>query len=99
MEDQEAIINSKEQILELCKNGTSIYSAKIWRQKLRATANPRVATVSEMTTIMEEVPVYKASIEDISKALRSKPSIKLQDARQSLPTQVKMFAHLFADDA
>lgn len=46
---------------------------------------------------METVPVCRATIEDISKALREKPRLTLEKARLRLPEQVKDFAHLFAD--
>ncbi|KAI0992082.1 hypothetical protein K3495_g16104, partial [Podosphaera aphanis] len=52
-----------------------------------------------MTTMMKEVPVCKASLADINKALRLKPRVSLEEARNRLPTQVKDFAYLFADDS
>lgn len=99
LEDQDAVIHSKEQRLELRKGNISVYSAKVWRQKLRKAVNPKVTSLADMTCLMKEVPVCKASIEDINKALRSKSSLTLEEAQKSLPLQVKNFAHLFADDA
>ena len=46
---------------------------------------------------MKEVPVARASLEDISKGLKSKPSMTLDSVRNQLPEQVRKFAHLFAD--
>ena len=99
LEDQDGVIHSKDQLLELRKGGILIHSARIWRQKLRKTANPKLTTPSEMALIMKETPVFKASIEDINKALRSKPNLTLEEARNSLPMQVRDYAHLFADNA
>lgn len=84
LEDQDGVIHSKNQILELRKGGISIHSAKIWRQKLRRTANPKLTTASHMALMMKEIPVCKASIEDINKALRSKPNLTLKEAQDSL---------------
>ena len=47
--------------------------------------------------MIKEVPVAKASLEDINKALRSKPILTEDSVRNRLPEQVKEFAHLFTD--
>ncbi|KAI0997702.1 hypothetical protein K3495_g10488 [Podosphaera aphanis] len=48
---------------------------------------------------MGSIPVCKATIQDISKALRGKPSLTVEQARERLPDQVKDFVHLFTDDS
>ena len=48
--------------------------------------------------MVKSIPVCKASLEDINKALRVKPPMTLDEARQLLPEKVKDFAHLFADN-
>lgn len=97
LEDQDAIIHSKEQKLELRKGGKVIYSAKIWRQKLRNVATPKVTSATAMVSIIKEVPVCKVSLDDINKALRSKPRLTLNEARERLPEEIRDYAHLFAD--
>ncbi|KAI0994789.1 hypothetical protein K3495_g13393, partial [Podosphaera aphanis] len=99
LEDQDALIHSKEQRLELRKNGGSIFSAKRWRQNFRHVARPIHSSAKEMTSMMANVPVCRATIEDISKALREKPKLTREDVRKRLPDQIKDFAHLFADDS
>lgn len=98
LEDQDAIIHSKEQKLELRKGGKFIYSAKVWRQKLRNVANPKVTSASVMVSMIKQVPICRTSLENINKALRDKPRLSLEEARNRLPEQVKDFAHLFADN-
>lgn len=98
LEDQDAVIHSKEQRLELRRFGGSVCSVERWRQNLRSVARPRNVPIKIMTTMLEEVPVCKATIEDISKALRIKSSLSVEQARDRLPVQIKDFAHLFADD-
>ena len=98
LEDQDAIIHSKEQKLELRKGGRFIYSARVWRQRLRNIPRPRVTPATVMASIIKEVPICKISLEDINKALRSKPRLTLQEVRQRLPNQIIDYAHLFADD-
>ena len=98
LEDEDAIIHSKEQKLELRTNGKFIYSAKIWRQKLRRIAKPKVTSVSVMASMIKQVPICKVSLEDINKALRSKPQVTVNEARKRLPEQIKEYAHLFSDD-
>ncbi|KAI1005245.1 hypothetical protein K3495_g2967 [Podosphaera aphanis] len=44
------------------------------------------------------IPVCRASIEDISKALRVKPRLSKESAHLRLPNEIKDFAHIFADD-
>ncbi|KAI0992139.1 hypothetical protein K3495_g16047, partial [Podosphaera aphanis] len=51
-----------------------------------------------MASMIETVPICRASLEDISKALRDKPDLSVQNARDRLPEEVKKFAHLFADN-
>lgn len=97
LEDQDAIIHSKEQKLELRKGGKFVYSAKIWRQKFRNVATPKVTPASVMVSLIEEVPICKVSLDDINKALRCKPRLTATEARERLPEQVRDFAHLFAD--
>ncbi|KAI0998518.1 hypothetical protein K3495_g9677 [Podosphaera aphanis] len=55
LEDQDAIIHSKEQRLNLQKNGFVIYSVKRWRQELRNVVRPRVATVDVMRDMCSEI--------------------------------------------
>lgn len=43
------------------------------------------------------VPICRASLEDIRKALRGKSSVTVEQARDRLPNEVKDFAHLFTD--
>lgn len=98
LEDQDAVIHSREQRLELRKQNGSVYSAKQWRENFRNVANPKNSSAKEMASLIGNVPVCKATIEDIGKALRGKPKLTLDEARSRLPDQVKDFAHLFADD-
>lgn len=72
LEDQDAIIHAKEQRLDLQKDGGRIFSVKQWRQKLRHVARPRLASVEVITSMVKSVPICKASLEDINKALRAK---------------------------
>ncbi|KAI1006055.1 hypothetical protein K3495_g2161 [Podosphaera aphanis] len=51
-----------------------------------------------MASLIGNVPVCKATIEDVGKALRGKPKLTLDEARTRLPDQVEDFARLFADD-
>ena len=97
LEDQDAVLHAKEQRLELRKKGGSVYSVKRWRDALRNIPRLRVATAAKITSLIKEVPVAKASLEDINKALRSKPIVTEDSVRNRLPEQVKEFAHLFAD--
>ena len=99
LEDQDAVIHSREQRLELRKNGGSIYSVKRWRHGMRNVARPRYTSVNVLTSMADTVPICKASLEDISKALRGKPTVTINQARDRLPGPVKDFAHIFADDA
>ncbi|KAI0992597.1 hypothetical protein K3495_g15588, partial [Podosphaera aphanis] len=99
LEDQDAVIYSIEQRLELRKSGGSIFSSRKWRQNLGNIARPRCTPVKAMVAMIESVPVCKATLEDISKALRPKPKLTIGQARERLPEQVKDFAHLFADSS
>ncbi|KAI0992682.1 hypothetical protein K3495_g15503, partial [Podosphaera aphanis] len=51
-----------------------------------------------MSAMVKQIPVCKASLEDINKALRTKPCLTTEEAKSRLPEPVKEFAHLFADD-
>ncbi|KAI0994459.1 hypothetical protein K3495_g13722 [Podosphaera aphanis] len=97
--DQDAVIYSIEQKLELRKSGGCIFSSRKWRQNLGNIARPRCTLVKAMVAMIESVPVCKATLEDISKALRPKPKLTIGQAREHLPEQVKDFAHLFADSS
>lgn len=97
LEDQDAIIHSKEQRLELKRSGGSIYSINLWRHKLRNVARPKVTTIEVISEMIKTVPVCKASIEDISKALRPKQMVTMEDVKSRLPEEIKDFAHLFTD--
>ena len=92
------MIHSREQRLELRRQGVSICSVERWRQDLRNIARPRNVPVQTMATMVGTVPVCKATLEDISKTLRGKSRLSVKQARDRLPDQVKDFAHLFADD-
>lgn len=98
LEDQDAVIHSKEQRLELRKFGTSVYSVKCWRQKFTGVKDPKAASMNMMSSLVKAIPVCKASLEDVNKALRTKPSLILDEVRARLPKEVTDFAHLFADD-
>ncbi|KAI0991039.1 hypothetical protein K3495_g17148, partial [Podosphaera aphanis] len=56
-------------------------------------------SVKELAVMLGTVPVCKASIEDISKALRPKNTLSIEDARERLPPEIRDFAHIFADDS
>lgn len=99
LEDQDAVIHSKEQRLELRKSGGSVYSARRWRQKLGGIKEPKNVTVETLSCLENGVTVCKASLEDINKALRTKPCLKLSEARDRLPDPLKKFARLFSDDS
>ena len=48
--------------------------------------------------MIKSIPICRASLENINKALRIKPKLSLENARNHLPYQVKDFAHLFSDN-
>ena len=98
LEEEDAVIHSKEQRLELKRKNWSIYSFGRWRQELRSVERPRCVSAGIMVSMMERVPVCKATLEDISKALQVKPKLTIEEARLRLPEQVRDFAHLFADE-
>ena len=98
LEDQDAVIHSKEQRLELRRYGGSVCSVERWQHNFKDVARPRNVPIKKITTMLEKVPVCKATLEDISKALRGKTNLSIEQAQNRLPTQVKDFAHLFADD-
>lgn len=52
-----------------------------------------------MALMMKPIPVCKASIEEINKALRSKPKLTLNKAQDSFPIQVRDYAHIFVGNA
>lgn len=95
LEDQDATIHAREQRLHLGKLGGSIYSVKRWRQEFRNIPRPRIASVEVIKSMIRTIPICRASLDDINKALRTKPSVTLEEARRRLPDQVKEFAHLF----
>lgn len=98
IEDQDVIIHSKDQKIRLRKLGIYVQSARRWGENFKGGSKPKATTVKELTDMIRTVPVCKASLEDINKALRPKPQLSLQEARNRLPSQIKDFAHLFADD-
>ena len=98
LEDQDAVVHSKDQRLELRKQKFSINSVRRWRQNLRNVARPKYTTAEAMAFMVDTVPVFKASLEDVSKALRDKPKLSVEQAKSRLPDQVKDFARLFADE-
>ena len=99
LEDQDALIHAKDQKLELKKNGAWILSVNRWENDLSSIVKPQHTSVNTIASMANEVPVCRASIEDISKALRGKPRLSIEEARLRLPDQVKDFAHLFADSS
>ena len=99
LEDQDAVIHSKEQRLELRKSGGSVYSARRWRHNLKGIKEPECSPVEALSFMEKEVPVFKASLDDINKALRTKPCLKISEAQDRLPGPVKNFARLFSDDS
>ena len=98
LEDQDAVIHAREQFLHLRKINRRIFSLKRWRQELRNIARPKVASINVIKEIVKTLPVCKASLEDINKALRSKSCLTIEDVKKRQPNQVADFAHLFADD-
>ncbi|KAI0992888.1 hypothetical protein K3495_g15296, partial [Podosphaera aphanis] len=99
LEDQDAVIHAKENRLDLRKSKGYVYSVKRWREEFRNVARPRVTSIETIASMVRSVPVCKASLEDISKALRPKLSLTEEEARERLPKQIRDFAHLFADDS
>lgn len=98
LEDQDAVIHAKEQRLDLRKAGGKIFSVKRWRNELRNVARPRLTSIGIITSMIKSIPICRASLEDINKALRIKPKLSLENAQNHLPDQVKDFAHLFSDN-
>lgn len=47
--------------------------------------------------MIKKMSVCKASLNDINKALCTKPSVTVEQARDELPELVREFAQLFAD--
>lgn len=88
LEDQDALIDSKEQKLELQRSGAVIYSVKRWRQNLKMVSRPRSTPINTISAMLRQVPVCKASLEDINKALRSKASLSIEEARKRHPREV-----------
>ena len=70
LEDQDAIIHSKEQRLDLRKIGHSVSSVQRWRSDFRHISRRRNTTAKDMAALLKTIPVCKATLEDISKALR-----------------------------
>lgn len=98
LEDQDAIIHSKGQKLELRKHNMTICIVRRWRQDLRNVTRSRYASAKTLVSWSKQVPICKVTIEDINKAPRDKPNLSIEEVRDRLPAQVKSFAHLFADD-
>lgn len=98
LEEQDAVIHAKEQRLNLQKSGKSIFSVKRWRNELRNIARPRLASADDIASLMKAVPVCRASLEDINKALREKPQLTIDEVEKRLPKEIKDFAYLFADN-
>lgn len=98
LEDQDAVIHASEKFFHLRKINCRIYSVKRWHQESRNVARPKVASVTVRKEIVKAHPVCKASLEDIKKALRSKSCVTIEDVRIRLPSHIKYFAHLSADD-
>lgn len=73
LEDQDAVIHARKQLLELRKGNQIIFSVRKWRQQLRTVPRPRIASVEMIKEIVKTIPVCRASLEDINKALRTKP--------------------------
>lgn len=98
LEDQDAVIHAREQLLELRKGNHNVYSIKRWRQELRNVSRPKIASVKVINEIVKTIPVCRASLEDINKALRIKPGLTIDEVQKRLPVQVRDFAHMFADN-
>ncbi|KAI0996128.1 hypothetical protein K3495_g12053 [Podosphaera aphanis] len=98
LEDQDAVIHAKEQRLNLRKNGGSIYSVKRWRNQLSNIARPRIASIETIASMVKTIPICKASLDDINKALRPKSKLMMKEAQERLPNEIKDFAHIFAHD-
>ncbi|POS84509.1 hypothetical protein EPUL_002507 [Erysiphe pulchra] len=79
LEDQDALIHSKNQQLELKKNGAWISSVRRWESDLSNIVKPQYTSVDTIALMIDEVPVCRASIEDISKALRGKPRLSIEE--------------------
>ena len=99
LEDQDAIVHSKEQRLDLRKIGGTVSSVRRWRQDVRHMARPRYTITDDLSSMAKDVPVCKATLEDISKALRNKDKLSSVQAELRLPEPIRDFAHLFADDS
>ena len=91
LEDQDVLIHAKEQRLDLRKSGGRVFSVKRWRQELRNVARPRVSSAKDIGSLVKKVPICKATLEDINKALQTKPLATLEDARKRLPEQVRNY--------
>ena len=65
---------------------------------MRGVARPRIASADMMKEMVRKVPICKALLEDINKALRTKPAFTIEEAERRLPAHIKKFAHLFADN-
>lgn len=57
-----------------------------------------IATVNVMSIMVKIIAVCEVSLEEINKALRTKPSLALNEVRAHLLEQLTVFAHLFVDD-
>ncbi|KAI0992903.1 hypothetical protein K3495_g15281, partial [Podosphaera aphanis] len=99
LEDEDAIIHAKEERLELRKKGGCIFNTKRWTEEFETGVLPEITSVNVVASMTSSVPICRASLEDISKALRIKPQLTTDEARSRLPKEIKDFAHLFADDS
>lgn len=98
LEDLDTVIHSKDQKLELKKHGRVIFSIQRSRKDLRNAARPRYISAEYLATMAKTVPTGKVTIEDISKALRGKHSLSVEEAQNQLLEQIRSFALLFADN-
>ncbi|KAI0991588.1 hypothetical protein K3495_g16599, partial [Podosphaera aphanis] len=98
LEDQDAVIHLKEQRLELRKSGGNIFSVERWQQRFKEVEVPKTAPEDVVVSMIRTVPVCRASLTDINKALRTKSKLTIEEACRRLPEQVRDFAHLFADE-
>ncbi|KAI0992534.1 hypothetical protein K3495_g15651, partial [Podosphaera aphanis] len=98
LEIQDAVIHAREGMLHLRKLGGYVYSVERWKKDLKRIPEPEITTLNTMTEALKTVPICKATIDDINKALRTRPGLTEDEARRRLPNQVRDFAGLFADD-
>lgn len=61
LEDQDAVIHSKDQKLELKKHKIAIFSVRRWRQDLRKVARPKYASAELLASMAKTVPICKVT--------------------------------------